>query len=602
MKPNTHLSKILSNLPNKPGVYQYYDDNGAIIYVGKAKVLKNRVRSYFNTQRNESAKTKILVKKIANIKYIITPTEYDALLLENTLIKKHKPKYNIQLKDDKTFPWICITKEPFPKIFSTRNINKKSKAEYIGPYSSVRVMKIALEVVKEIYPIRSCNLKLNEENIQAKKFKVCLDYHIKKCLGPCEAYQSEQEYNQSINQIRKILKGNIKEVIDYTKQKMIDYAGSQEYEKAQDLKEKLVLLENYQSKSTVVNSKINDVDVFSIISDVSQSFVNFLKIVNGSIVQSYTTAIKKKLDEEDHEILAAAIIELRDKFNSTSKTIYTSIQLEIDFGDDAKTFYPQIGDKKKLIEFSLSNVRQYKFERYKNLKVTNPEEHTNRVLSQIKKDLHLKELPTHIECFDNSNFQGTNAVAACVVFKNGKPSKKDYRHFNIKTVEGPNDFASMEEVVFRRYRRLKDENQSLPQLVIIDGGKGQLSSAVKALKDLDLFGKIAIVGIAKKLEEIFFPNDSIPLYIDKKSESLKTIQHLRNEAHRFGITHHRNKRSKNAINSELNLIPGIGEKTVLNLLKHFKSVKKIKEASEEELLQTVNIKQAKAILEHFKSN
>lgn len=602
MKTNEHIAEILSNLPNKPGVYQYFDKNGTILYVGKAKVLKNRVKSYFNTKKVESAKTKVLVRKIADIKFIITPTEYDALLLENNLIKKLKPKYNIQLKDDKTFPWICITKEPFPKIFPTRNIIKKSKAEYIGPYSSVRVMKTALELVKEIYPIRSCNLNLNKENIEANKFKVCLDYHIKKCMGPCEGYQSQEDYNSSIDQIRKILKGNIKEVIHYTRDQMMHYASNHEFELAQEFKEKLALLENYQSKSTVVNSTIDDVDVFSIISDPAQAFVNYIKIVNGAIVKSYTTAIKKKLDEPDDEILASVVVALREQFNSDSKTIYTSIPLELSMSEDIKVVTPKIGDKKKLIDFSLNNVKQYKFDRYKNLKVTNPEEHTNRILLQIQKDLHLKELPKHIECFDNSNFQGTNAVAACVVFKDAKPSKKDYRHFNIKTVEGPNDFASMEEVVYRRYKRLKEEGESLPQLVIIDGGKGQLSSAVSALKQLDLFGKIAIVGIAKKLEEIFFPNDSVPLYIDKKSESLKTIQHLRNEAHRFGITHHRNKRSKGAIDSSLNVIPGVGEKSVIALLKHFKTIKKIKEATEEELRAVVNTKQAKAILDYFKTN
>lgn len=599
METISHLDKILINLPKKPGVYQYFDNKGELIYVGKAKVLRNRVKSYFNSNKVDSAKTRVLVRKIADIKYIITPTEYDALLLENNLIKKYQPRYNIQLRDDKTFPWICITYEPFPRIFPTRNM-KKGKSEYIGPYSSVKMMKTALDVVKEIYPIRSCTLNLTQENIEAGKFKVCLDYHIKKCLGPCEGYQTQEEYGKSIEQIKKILKGNIKEVIDYTKTQMLQHSANFEFEKAQDVKEKLALLENYQSKSTVVNSSIHDVDVFTILSDVSQAFVNFIKIVNGAIVQSYTTAIKKKLDEEDEEILSSAIIELRDKFNSSSKTIFTSLPLDLDFGEDVKIYTPQIGDKKKLIDFSLNNVKQYKVDRYKNLSITNPEEHSNRILAQIKKDLHLTELPVHIECFDNSNFQGTNAVAACVVFKKGKPSKKDYRHFNIKTVEGPNDFASMEEVVFRRYKRLLEEQESLPQLIIVDGGKGQLSSAVGALKKLDLFGKIAIVGIAKKLEEIFFPNDPIPLYIDKKSESLKTIQLLRNEAHRFGITHHRNKRSKNAIDSELNNIEGIGEKTVLKLLEQFKSVKKIREASEQDLLKVVNMKQAKAILDYFK--
>ncbi len=598
MKTTKDLSLLLANIPAKPGVYQYFNKDGVIIYVGKAKVLKNRVRSYFNTKKHDSAKTRILVSHIVDIKYIVATTEFDALLLENSLIKKYKPKYNINLKDDKTYPWICITKEPFPRIFPTRNL-RKDKSEYIGPYSSVKIMRTALELVKEIYPIRSCRFMMTEDSIAKKKHKICLDYHINKCLGPCEAHQSKQEYRDSIDQIRKILKGNTKEVIDYVKSQMMEFADNFEFEKAQEAKEKLILLEKYQAKSTVVSSSIHDVDVFSIISDVSQAFINFIKVVNGAIVQSYTTEIKKKLDETDDQILEIGIVALREKFNSQSKVIYTSVPVDISFDEKVEIVQPQIGDKKKLIDFSLNNARQYKFDKYKNLKVTNPEEHVSRVLGQLKKDLHLKELPRHIECFDNSNFQGTNAVAACVVFKNGKPSKKDYRHFNIKTVTGPDDFASMEEVVYRRYKRLQDEQKPLPQLIVIDGGKGQLSSAVKALKELGLFGEIAIIGIAKRLEEIFFPNDSIPLYIDKKSESLKTIQHLRNEAHRFGITHHRNKRSKGALVSELEQIPGIGEKSLEKLLKKFKSFKNIQVASEKELLEVVNLKQAQAILIYF---
>ena len=593
-----HIKKILSTIPSKPGVYRYYNSKKEIIYVGKAKNLKNRVRSYFNDNRTDSAKTKVLVKQIDDIKYIITPTEYDALLLENSLIKKHKPKYNIQLRDDKTYPWICITKEPFPRIFPTRNTSIK-KSEYIGPYSSVRTMHTLLDFVKEIYQIRSCRPYMTKLQIQEGKYKVCLDYHIKKCLGPCEGYQTQKDYQASIDQIRKILKGNIHEVIAFVKNQMKSYAENLQFEKAQELKEKLLLLENYQSKSTVVNSKINNVDVFSIISDIDTAYVNFIKIVNGAIVQSYTTEAKKKIEESDHDILATTLVELRNKFNSKSKDIYTSIPIEFNFEESVKLHVPQIGDKKKLIDFSLANVRQYKFDKYKNIKITNPQEHADRVVKQIQKDLRLKEPPYHIECFDNSNFQGTNAVAACVVFKNAKPSKKDYRHFNIKTVEGPDDFASMKEVVFRRYSRLINENEPLPQLIIIDGGKGQLSSAVAALKELNVFGKIAVVGIAKKLEEIYFPNDSIPIYIDKRSESLKTIQQLRNEAHRFGITHHRNKRSKNAIQSELSYINGIGEKSIEKLLNHFKTVSKIRAASMEDLTKVVNLKQAKAIAAYF---
>jgi excinuclease ABC subunit C len=461
-------------------------------------------------------------------------------------------------------------------------------------------MNTILSLIKEIYPIRSCSFNLSEANIKDKKFKVCLDYHIKKCLGPCENYQTEEDYDLNIDHIKKILKGDIKEVIDYLKSNMIEYAGKQEFEKAQELKEKLELLGNYQSKSTVVNAKISDVDVYSIISDINSAYVNFLKIVNGAIIQSHTTEVKKKLEETDEHILELTIVELRDKFKSRSKNIYTSIPVDFEL-NDTTIFTPQMGDKKKLIDFSLLNARQYKFDQYKKIKITDPEKHSKRIVNQIQKDLRLTEAPVHIECFDNSNFQGTNAVAACVVFKNGKPSKKDYRHFNIKTVTGPDDLASMEVVVYRRYKRLLEEKQSLPQLIIVDGGKGQLSSGVKALKKLDLFGKVAIVGIAKRLEEIFFPNDSVPLYIDKRSESLKTIQHLRNEAHRFGITHHRNKRSKNAFASELELIPGVGEKTIKDLLNHFKYTKNIKTASIDELKEVVNLKKAKGIWEFFNS-
>lgn len=600
MEISKNIAAILATLPNNPGVYQYFDKNTKIIYVGKAKNLKNRVRSYFKTKKHESAKTKVLVKKIIDIKYIVTPTEYEALLLENSLIKKHQPRYNILLKDDKTYPWICIKNERFPRIFSTRTL-VKDKSDYFGPYSSLRTMKTILELIKELYPIRSCAFNLSEENIKQGKFKVCLDYHLRKCLGPCEGFQNEKNYNQNISDIKKILKGNVKEVIDYLKLNMIALAEKQEFEKAQELKEKLDSLSNYQAKSTVVNPKINDVDVFSIISDINSAYINFLKIVNGSIIQSHTTEVKKKLEETDEEILEHVIIELRERFDSKSKNIYTSTPVSFELNGTNITT-PQIGDKKKLLDFSLTNVKQYKFDQYKKIKITDPEKHANRIVNQIQKDFRLTEPPVHIECFDNSNFQGTNAVAACVVFKNGKPAKKDYRHFNIKTVTGPDDFASMEEVVYRRYKRLLEENQPLPQLIIVDGGKGQLSSGVKALKKLDLFGKIAIVGIAKRLEEIFFPNDSVPLYIDKRSESLKTIQYLRNEAHRFGITHHRNKRSKNAFASELELIPGVGEKTISELLNHFKFTKNIKTASIEELQEVVNLKKAKGIWEYFNSH
>ena len=598
MKTTENISNILEVLPSSPGVYRYFDSKGVIIYVGKAKNLKNRVRSYFNSKNLENKKTRVLVSKIVDIQYIVTPTEYDALLLENTLIKKHQPRYNILLKDDKTYPYICIKKERFPRIFSTRYVIK-DKSDYFGPYSSPRIMKIILSLIKEIYQIRSCSFNLSKENVEAKKFKVCLDFHLKKCLGPCEGFQSEENYAQSITQIKQILKGETKSVIDYLKKEMIEFSENLEFEKAQSNLQKMELLKNYQSKSTVVNPKISDVDIFTIDSDVNAGYVNFIKVINGTVVQSSTIEIKKKLEETNEEMLQLAILELRNKFNSTSKTIFTSIPVDYEMDETVKMIVPQKGDKKKLIDFSLHNVRQFKFDKLKTLSIVDPERHSKRIVDQIQKDLRLKEKPVHIECFDNSNFQGTNAVAACVVFKNAKPSKKDYRNFNIKTVVGPDDFASMEEVVYRRYKRLRDENQPLPQLVIVDGGKGQLSSGVKALKDLGLFGKIAIVGIAKRLEEIYFPGDSLPLYIDKKSESLKTIQHLRNEAHRFGITHHRNKRSKNAFASELEEIKGIGEVTIKSLLTHFKYVKNIKVATNEQLLEVVNQKQAKAIRDFY---
>ncbi len=599
MELKENIANILKILPDSPGVYRYYDNKGVIIYVGKAKNLKNRVRSYFNTKKHQYAKTKVLVSKIVDIKYIVTPTEYDALLLENTLIKKHQPRYNILLKDDKTYPYICVKNERFPRVFSTRNVYK-DKSEYFGPFTNVKLVRIILNLIKEIYPIRNCKFNLSKENVGGGKFKVCLEYHLKNCLGPCENLHSEESYNDNIKQIKKILKGETKDVIEYLKTQMIEFSEDLEFEKAQETKVKMELLKDYQSKSTVVNPSINDVDVFTIDSDINAGYVNFIKVINGTVVQSSTIEIKKKLEESDEEMLQLAVLELRTKFNSKSKTIFTNIPVEYELDESVKMIIPQIGDKKKLIDFSMNNVRQYKFDKLKTLKIVDPEKHSKRIVDQIQKDLRLKEKPVHIECFDNSNFQGTNAVAACVVFKNAKPSKKDYRHFNIKTVVGPDDFASMEEVVYRRYKRLLDENQPLPQLIIVDGGKGQLSSGVKALKDLGLFGKIAIVGIAKRLEEIFFPGDSIPLYIDKKSESLKTIQQLRNEAHRFGITHHRNKRSKNALGTELTEIEGIGEKSADALLKQFNSLLKVKNASDEQLLEVINQKQVRALREFYK--
>lgn len=585
----------IKTLPNQPGVYQYYDKNDKILYVGKAKNLKKRVASYFN-KTQENGKTRVLVKKIATIKHIVVDTETDALLLENNLIKKYQPRYNVMLKDDKTYPWICIKKERFPRIFLTRNVLKDG-SEYYGPYTSVRTAKALLDLIKELYQLRSCTFDLSEKNIEIEKYKVCLDFHIGNCKGPCEGLQTEESYNSDITAIRNIIKGNFKESIKSFHELMIHFATEMEFEEAQKIKEKIDLLANYQAKSTVVNPSITNVDVFSIISDESYSYVNFFKISNGAIIQSHTTEIKKKLDETDKDLLELAIIEIRQRFNSQSTEIY--VPFKVDVGDTIKVTVPIHGDKKRIVELSLRNAKYYRQEQFKQLKIVDPDRHVNRIMAQMQKDLRLKSEPRHIECFDNSNIQGTNPVAACVVFKDGKPSKKDYRHFNIKTVDGPDDFASMEEVVFRRYKRLQDEGESLPQLIIIDGGKGQLSSALKSLDILGLRNKIAIIGIAKRLEEIYYPNDSVPLYLDKKSESLKIIQQLRNEAHRFGINHHRNKRSKNALNNELEQISGIGKQTVVSLLRHFKSTKRVSLATIEELEKVVGKSKAIFLKKYF---
>ncbi|WP_394748337.1 excinuclease ABC subunit UvrC [Spongiimicrobium salis] len=585
----------LSTLPNSPGVYQFYDAEDKILYVGKAKNLKKRVSSYF-TKKHEYGKTRVMVKKILNIKHIVVPTESDALLLENNLIKKYQPRYNVLLKDDKSYPWICIKKERFPRIFPTRRIIKDG-SEYYGPYTSMKTVRILLDLIKSVYPLRTCNYDLSHEKINAGKYKVCLEYHLGNCKGPCENLQTEEEYHRQIDDIRQIVKGNFKSSIHYFKKEMKSLAQEMRFEEAQRVKDKIEVLENYQVKSTIVNPKISNVDVFSIISDDSYAYVNFLQLSHGSIVRSHTMEIKKKLDETDKELLQLAIIEIRQRFLSLSKEIF--VPFEVTVAPHLKVTTPKLGDKKKILELSERNAKFFRQERFKQVKITDPDRHTNRIMAQMKLDIRLSEEPRHIECFDNSNIQGSNPVAACVVFKNGKPSKKDYRHFNIKTVEGPDDFASMEEVVYRRYKRLQEEGESLPQLIVIDGGKGQLSSALKSLDQLNLRGKIAIIGIAKRLEEIYFPDDPIPLYLDKKSESLKIIQQLRNEAHRFGITFHRNKRSKAAINSELENINGVGEKTAQDLLKSFKSVKRIKEASIESLAKAVGMSKAKKIYETF---
>ena len=591
----TSLEIQLKTLPDSPGVYQYFDKEDIILYVGKAKNLKKRVASYF-TKNHDNAKTRILVNKIVSIKHIVVETETDALLLENNLIKKHQPRYNIMLKDDKTYPWICIKKERFPRVFMTRRVIKDG-SEYFGPYTNVRTVKVLLDLIRELYPLRTCNYDLSREKITAKKYKVCLEYHLGNCKGPCEDFQDEEGYKGTIKAIRNILRGNFKESLDKFQKIMQSLAVKMEFEEAQKVKEKLNLLSNYQSKSTIVNPSINNVDVFSIISDESYGYVNFFKIANGSIIQSHTTEIKKKLDETNKRILELAIVEIRQRFNSTSKEVY--VPFKIDLGTSIKVTVPKVGDKKRIVELSERNAKYYRQEQFKQIKIADPDRHVNRIMAQMQKDLRLSEEPRHIECFDNSNIQGTNPVAACVVFKNGKPTKKEYRHYTIKTVDGPDDFASMEEVVFRRYKRLLSEGESLPQLIVIDGGKGQLSSALKSLDLLGLRGKIAIIGIAKRLEEIYYPGDSIPMYLDKRSETLKIIQFLRNEAHRFGITLHRNKRSKSAIQSELEQIPNIGKQTITSLLRKFKSAKRVKTASYLELKELLGEYRAKKIYDYY---
>jgi excinuclease ABC subunit C len=590
------IKTIISSLPGKPGVYQYFDQSGKIIYVGKAKNLKKRVSSYF-TKSHQSGKLKVLVKKIHDIRFVVTDNEYDALLLENNLIKKYQPRYNIMLKDDKTFPWLCIKKEHFPRLISTRNVIHDG-SEYFGPYASGRMMKTIQEVIKQLFPLRTCSLKLDPTEIEKNKYKVCLEYHLGNCKAPCVGLQKEDEYEETLPQIRSIIKGNIVTVIADLKHKMHAFAQEMEFEKAQMVKEKIEILENYRSKSTVVNPHIHDVDVISIIDDEKRAYVNYLKVINGAIVQAHTIELQKKLNESAVELLTFSLFDFRQRFGSSSKEVILPFKPEIDIPDIIVTV-PQRGDKKHLLELSERNAKQYRLDRKKQRDLIDPDRHKNRILNQIQKDLHLPELPVQIECFDNSNFQGDYPVAAMVQFIKAQPNKQGYRHFNIKTVEGPNDFASMEEIINRRYSRLLKEEKPLPQLIVVDGGKGQLSSAGKALNEIGLYGRIAIIGIAKRLEEIYFPNDPIPLYLDKTSETLKVIQHLRDEAHRFGITHHRKKFEKGTIKSELTEIAGIGKSTTQKLLWKFKSVKHIKEASPEELAETVGKSKADIVWNYF---
>lgn len=589
----------LKNIPQKPGIYQFWSETEELIYIGKAKNLKNRVSSYFNKDNfRVNAKTRILVSKIRKITFTIVDTEIDAWLLENSLIKKHQPRYNVMLKDDKTYPWIIIKNEKFPRIFWTRRIIRDGST-YFGPYASVGMMHTILSMIKEIYPLRTCTLPLTRENIHSGKFRVCLEYQIGNCKGPCQAFQTEDDYNHSISDIKEILNGKTGTVIRRLKNQLEESVSGLNFELAHNLKQKLEMLDNYQSKSTIVSSSITDVDVFSIATDDKHAFVNFLKVMNGTVIQTQTLEIKKRLDESDEELLSIAITEFRSRFDSHSKEIIIPFELEIpDTG--VKFTVPKLGEKKKLLELSQKNVAYFKRDKLDQYEKLNPELRTDRLLAQMMKDLRLNQLPIHIECFDNSNFHGKFPVSAIVVFKNAKPSKKDYRHFNVKTVEGPDDFATMEEAVFRRYRRLLDEEQSLPQLIVIDGGKGQLSSAIKSLKLLGIDKQVTIIGIAKRLEEIYYPGDQYPLYLDKKSETLKIIQQLRDEAHRFGITFHRKKRSIATLASELESIPGVGKTSAEKLLRHFKSVKRIKEASEIDLLEVVNKSQTAALLDYFK--
>ncbi len=595
---NSDLELQLKTLASDPGVYRYYDKNNQLLYVGKAKNLKKRVLSYFNKNLS-SYRTKIMVGKIFRLETTIVNSEYEALLLENNLIKEHQPFYNVMLKDDKTYPWICIKNEPFPRIFMTRTVIKDG-SEYFGPYAKIRPAKILLDTIKHIYKLRTCNLNLSADKIEAGKYKVCLEYHIKNCEGPCEGLESEEEYNEKIDAIRGIIKGDFRKAKDYLTTQMMRYAVDLKFENAQMIKERIDALEDYQTRNTIVNPNIDDVDVFGMTSDETAAYVNFFKIRNGNIIQRFTTEIKKILDETDEDILEEALIEIRQKFGSDSKEILIPFHLSVEI-PNVKLIVPKVGDKKRIVELSEKNAREYRLEKLKAVQIVDPDRHTNRIMAEMKSLLRMPVEPRHIEGFDNSNIQGTNPVSACVVFKDGKPSKADYRIFHPKTVEGANDFATMEEVIYRRYKRMLDEGEELPQLILIDGGKGQLSSSVKSLKLLGLYGKITIVGIAKRLEEIFFPNDPIPLYLDKKSETLKILQRVRDEAHRFGVRHHRTRRKNSTIKSELEEIPGVGPKSIELLLSKLKSVKRIKESSLETLEEILGKAKAKVVWEYFNS-
>ena len=586
------IKNILAVIPDQPGCYQFVDEKGIVIYVGKAKNLKRRVISYFN-KNHDHPKTRILVRKIRNIKYIVVNSEEDTLLLENNLIKKLKPRYNVLLKDDKTYPSIVIKNEYFPRIFKTRNI-VKDESKYYGPYTSIQSVNALLEIVRKVYKIRTCRLNLAPEKIAEGKYKVCLEYHINRCKGPCEGLQSLDDYNKNVSEINEILKGNVGIIEKRIRERMLVLSDELKFEEAHELKEKLDLIQNFREKSQVVSNINYNLDVFSIAEDENSAFINYLHVVNGGINQAYTFEYKKKLNENKEELLGLGIVEMRQRFSSNSKEIIVPFLPDINL-KDVEFIIPKIGDKKKLLSLSEKNVKQYKIDKLKKSEMLNPEQRATRILSRVKKDLQLKEIPWHIECFDNSNIQGTNPVAACVVFKKAKPSKKDYRHFNIKSVVGADDYASMREVVERRYSRLLNEGENLPQLIVVDGGKGQLHAAADSLRKLGLYGKMGLIGIAERLEEIYFPEDPIPLYIDKNSETLKLIQQLRDEAHRFGLTHHRKKRSIALISSELDSIKGIGSVTKKKLLTTFKSIKRLKEADYIEIENLVGKSKAKII-------
>ncbi|MDX9910089.1 MAG: excinuclease ABC subunit UvrC [Mariniphaga sp.] len=592
------MKNLIATLPGKPGIYQFFDESGKIIYIGKAKNLKKRVASYFS-KNHESRKTELLVRRTADIRHMVVETEQDALLLENNLIKKYQPRYNIRLKDDKSYPWICIKNEPFPRVFKTRHLVKDG-SKYFGPYTSVHTVNTLLDLFRTEYKLRTCNYNLSKKNIKEGKYKVCLEYHLENCEGPCEGLISAEQYNQGIDEITDILKGNISGVIKHLERRMDKMAGDLNFEAAQKIKEKYESLKRYQSKSTVVSPTITDVDVFTIEEDSKFAYVNYLRVIKGSIIQTYTLEIKKGIDETTEDLLLAAIVDIREKIESFPKEVLVPFLPKLKL-HNLVFRVPQRGEKKQLLDLSYRNAKYFRLEKEKQMVLKNPKISEERILKTLQKDLHLKELPVRIECFDNSNFQGSSPVAACVVFKNGKPLKSEYRHYNIKTITGPNDFASMEEILLRRYKRQLEENKILPQLIVIDGGKGQLSSAVSVLEKLDLRGKIAVVGIAEKLEEIYFPGDSVPLYINKNSESLKVIRRIRDEAHRFGLTFHRNKRSGSFTTSELNRIKGVGERTIKKLLQDFKSVKNIENATESALTQSVGLSKGRLVYNYFLS-